>query len=445
MNKKLLFLIPFLLVTSCNSHIDYTSFDYEESPLAKYKVFKLDENTMPISAWCGPDSSLNLNTLEQFKNAKEAGLNMIYGGMGDWIWENDSNLTRKREGVYKSLEYAEANDLLFLPIDDGAHNLNQEETIEYFKNANYEKYSSFAGLLEWDEPRYADIKVIKQIKEKFYSYFNESYLFYVNLNPSYVPDSLLNGRDYQQYLEDYVSITNAPFFSYDFYPELGEAPNMRSDYFLNLVYASRVSHKFNVPFWNFVLASSHVSGTTKYRLPSEGEIYWQVSTSLAYGCKGFQYFCFMTPNTSDYLGRPGSIVNENGERSVVYPYIQNVNKAISYFDDILINSTLIGLLSDGKTELNVFSPFTQESNNNRDIKSFKCKNGGILSTFSYGKKTVYLLTNNNYQKSSTLSVLFTRGIIGNIMHFNNLTTSFKGNKLSIKLNPGECALLEVTN
>ncbi len=445
MNRRLLFLIPFILLTSCNNHVDYTSFEYEESSVAKYTFSKLDSDTMPISAWCGPDSSLGLNTLEQFKNVKDAGLNMIYGGMGDWIWENDSELSRKRKGIYKSFEYAEQNDLLFLPIDQGAHNLNKEDTIAYLKEAHYEDYESFAGILEWDEPRYADYKTIKTLRENFYSYYDSSYLFYVNLNPCYLPEYYLAGRDYQQYLEDFVSITNSPYFSYDFYPEYGDTPNMRSDYFLNLVYASRVSRRFNVPFWNFVLASSHKAGTGQYRLPTEGEIYWQVSTSLAYGCKGFQYFCFMTPNGDDYLGMPGSIVNERGERSTIYPFIQNVNKAISYFDDILINSTLIGFMSDGNTKLTVFSPFPNESNNNRDIKSFKCKNGGILSTFSYGKKTVYLLTNNNFEKSSTLNVNFSRGIIGNILSFDNTTKPFKGNKLSLTLKAGECVLLEVTN
>ncbi|MCQ2742930.1 MAG: hypothetical protein MJ239_06545 [Bacilli bacterium] len=436
------------VLSSCGP-LSYDPVSYGKVEPSLFSTSKMKKDVMPIGAWAGPDSSLGQNTREQFHNAKEAGLNFVFAGLGDRIWNNDANLKTKRQNIYKSLEYAEEEGLLFFPVDYGIEEGSEEELRKYREEANYESYSSFGGLLACDEPAYVDFKDLAAMQESFYSYYpKEDYLFYINMNPTYVPSTYLSGRTYETYINDFVDIVKNPVLSYDHYPELGEFPHMRDDYFLNLDIISYAARTHKVPFWNFVLLSTHGEGKNAYRDVTEKEIKWQIGTSLAYGVKGIQYFCFMTPNVEGYLGRKGSIVNEKGERSNLFDAVKNANSFLSSIDEYVMDATPICMFKDGKEPVNVYCSILDkfvEKKNYRDVSEFIAPEGAMCSVMARGDKTVYLVTSNSIVAESPITLKFNRGIEASIHYYDGKIESFRGGEFKKTLPEGEPVLIVVEN
>lgn len=80
---------------------------------------------------------------------------------------------------------------------------------------------------------------------------------------------------------------------------------------------------------------------------SEGELRWQVFTSLAAGAKGVLYFCYWTPPGSDFVRgqaimtpAPGSVPdNANQVPGPKYPLAKAINSKLRVYGDWLLTRT----------------------------------------------------------------------------------------------------------
>jgi len=361
-----------------------------EKPI-KMNINGFDENTMPICGYSGPSYygwNKDLSTPKiltdtevrtQFQYAKEAGFNILYSlyGTEKINSETDSDWKTKNGYIQKCLGFADEFDLKFAiqdkvisqySVDSSQENINKY--LEYIDRANYKKYSSFIGLIGKDEPSLKDFSDCAR-NEAFSAKALPGYLYQSNLFPCYASESQL-GTSYKQYVNEYISTVKPKYVSYDFYPERGEFPSIRSDYFINLDIVSSKCRENNLPFWNFVLTSVHQN----YRLPTAEEIYWQVNTSLAYGVKGIQYFNYRTPIEKDYIGKGGSVINEYGEKSSLFPYVKNINSYISSIDHILMNSIHQGIIYSGYTPAPISAQNKLETFN--ELTKVEVASGGTI-------------------------------------------------------------------
>ena len=455
MKKNIVFiaLIPSLLC-ACMKHdkpVDQTN----QVKLLKYIFANMDEDVMPISGWVAPTSLVNLNTLEQYQILKESGLNCIY----DLYEQYGVTLTRKddqgvphsypaKDEIYKALDYASQVGIKYFVRDATLWNNQGEAFKNAFENREYTKYSGFGGFLYTDEPKtHEDFLRIASAREKFTQYVGDKYAFYVNLNPmQYFTSNGGDINDYRDYIKDYINTVKPTFLSYDHYALLGDSPFMKKDYFKNLSVVAEEAEAHDLSFWAFALASGlRFKNGTFYRSPNEEEIYWQVNTILAYGAKAVQYFCYQTPvgetpeSNEFYIGQGGSIVNEKGEKTEIFPYIQKMNKYIAFIDHILMNSTKVGILAK---ELNpaVFL-FESALNSCREVTSLESENNVICSVFDYKGKTALYIVNTSIISDSSFKVNFDKKHSFNTYSMDLEKTSLESTCYESSLKPGRAVLL----
>jgi len=422
----------------------------------KMNVIGFDENTMPICGYSGPsyygwnkESSIPkiLNDSEvrtQFQYAKEAGFNILYSlyGTEKINSESDTDWNYKNSCILNCLSFADEFDLKFVVndkvISQYSSDVSEESISNYLKyidKANYKKHSSFIGLVGKDEPSSKDfIDCAKN--ESFFTKALPGYLYQSNLFPCYASESQL-GTSYKQYIDAYIATVKPKYVSYDFYPERGEFPSVRSDYFINLDIISSKCKQNNLPFWNFVLTSVHQN----YRLPTSAEIYWQVNTSLAYGVKGIQYFNYRTPIESEYIGKGGSVINEYGEKTSLFPFVKNINSYISSIDHILMNAIHHGIIYSGYTPAPISTQNKLESFN--ELTSVKVTSGGIIiGCFTYNGKSVYHVCSNDLEETTNITLNLNKVKKTNIYSMDG-TINQSSKEIELNIKPGEASLIEI--
>ena len=432
-------------LTSCQSETSVS--------LCKFTFADMDEDVLPISGWIAPSSVTECNTLEQYKILKESGLNTIYAHYETYgdkraSYNIDGKVYDGTEEIYKALSYAEEVGVKYFVRDAQLFALEGEAFNEAFKSRNYTAYSSFAGFHYMDEPQTQEqFDNIASAYKKFKQYVPSKYAFYVNLNPM----SLYTGQgktiyDYQDYIIAYANTVNPRFLSYDHYAPKNDFPYVKSDYFANLSIFSETANELGLPFWAFALASAHYFpyGGWYYRTPTEADIYWQVNTVLAYGAKALQYFCYQTPVGTEpnevYIGRGGSIVNEKGEKSEIFPYIQKINKFVAFIDHILMNSTKIGLVAYEESPACYLYEDYYESY--KDIKKLETENDVFISIFKYKNKYAYYVVNNSLVNDANFTIKFKNPINYKIYTMDLTTDTYKSKSFTSQLKPGEGLLIE---
>jgi len=162
---------------------------------------------------------------------------------------------------------------------------------------------------------------------------------YINLYPNYANANQLGTEDYWEYLEYYINTVNPTIISYDHYALMENEP-LRDGYFSNLEAIRLASIKYKRPFWNVILSTAHFG----YREPTAADMRFQVFTTLAYGGKGISYFTYFAPRSSNCRMSP---IDQFGNRTLTWSYIQNVNLVVQTLAPILINLTSIGVYHIG--------------------------------------------------------------------------------------------------
>lgn len=208
----------------------------------------------------------------------------------------------------------------------------------------YTAHPAFGGLLIADEPSTDAFAKVAELKKECVKRFPLS-LAFINLFPSWTPKKLLNKEenvDYETYVNTYLSAVNPQVLSYDFYPFVGEFPDIHKEYFHNLSFMANIAKERGIPLWTFVQATSYAPHV---RYVTEAEMNWQIRTALAFGCRGFTYFTYTVPVGAVPQGEAyeSAVLNRDGTPSPRYGYAKSCNKHLREADNALRGLTWRGV------------------------------------------------------------------------------------------------------
>jgi len=179
--------------------------------------------------------------------------------------------------------------------------------------ARYARHTSFAGFSLYDEPdlwgsRNVSLGKASQIVHEM----APSAMAYTNL--SYALEV-----DYAKTLSNFVSQVAPPLISFDYYPlrHDGEATN----FFQCWAQVRQAGLDSGLPTWTYIQTLS----SNLLKEPTAADLAWQVNVSLAYGCKGIQYFTYWTPDPGRGEDFGPALIDLTGAKTARYGYSQTLN------------------------------------------------------------------------------------------------------------------------
>ena len=123
--------------------------------------------------------------------------------------------------------------------------------------------------------------------------------------------ALLGGRTFRQWLKYVAEKTGFSNFSYGHYDQLVNDAGIDS-YFKNIKALVEAAEEAGVDVWNTQLSSAHYM----FRMPTEYDIMWQITTAAACGSRGVIWFRFY--DRSITLNYHYSPVDEYGNKTPLY-------------------------------------------------------------------------------------------------------------------------------
>ena len=170
-------------------------------------------------------------------------------------------------------------------------------------------YPSFVGLDVYDEPSPDKFETLARIVEIMREEHPE-FLPYINLFPS---------TD-RNYVRQFVEVVKPALISFDRYPLLADGSD-DPHYFLNWAIVREEGLRANLPTWIFIQTLAYAN----HREPTEAELLWQINVSLAYGCKGIQYFTYWTPDPARGEAFESALITVDGRRTARYDFAKKIN------------------------------------------------------------------------------------------------------------------------
>ncbi len=134
-------------------------------------------------------------------------------------------------------------------------------------------------------------------------------------------------------LDSFIETVKPGLLSYDYYA-LRDGVTWYDGWFNDLAIIREETQKVQIPFIVFVQSEGIKEGL---RVPNRAEILWQVNTALAYGTRGFGWFCYWTPAPDQGFpqgdGAPPPLVESHynamididGNRTEVYDHVREAN------------------------------------------------------------------------------------------------------------------------
>jgi hypothetical protein len=177
---------------------------------------------------------------------------------------------------------------------------------------SYSAHPSLAGFNVFDEPaqsRFPTVGALTGIVRDV----APGLLPYSNLWPG-------NGAGYAAFVQDYIDTVRPPLISFDRYPILSDGIDL--NYFDNWAIFRDASLKSGLPAWTYIQSV----GYNGHRVPTASELAWQVNVSLAYGCKGIQYFTYWTPDPARGEGFTQALITVDGKRTPLYGAAKQLNR-----------------------------------------------------------------------------------------------------------------------
>ncbi|MDY2879801.1 MAG: hypothetical protein SOT34_02520 [Candidatus Borkfalkiaceae bacterium] len=406
-----------------------------------------DCETMPVAVFNALPPQMSDYTYNYLASERtiadyaEAGVNTLFG-----LYE----LCTSKE-VETALDRCYDYNIAYVVNMGGANDLT--ESSAGLHNLDRVKWhDAFAGVMSCDEPgkvMFEDIARSHSVLDSYTSEAAKGTLWHVNLFPNYATQRQLyyrvnsgdlpeGGYTYEQYVSEYMSVVKPKVLSYDYYPCQGKTGNLSSGYFDNMAIIRRYAAESNVPFWVYIQACSF-GGLS--RLPSEGDLLWQVNTALCYGAKGIQYFCGVTPSDGGGEKFVGSLFDRDGNRTEIYDYAKRANLQIAAVDEVLMRSVSKGIVVGGGTPWGEVTGIPQE-----DILSGYGKLTGLSAAhalagcFDYDGLDAYYVVDNSSVEEDEIVLTFSSPVRGYYVQ-NTVKKQFEGNSLTLKTTAGEGVLV----
>ena len=428
---------------------------HEAQTVHSYTFDKLGKNVMPVGGYIGPFGGYGYNgtymesliTEEQYQTVADCGLNFLIG------MKQDYNLNR--EETIASLELADDHEIMLFIKDSYLYDLSASYRAPVSK-ADFEErvklysdYGSFAGLVGRDEPFGFELPNCQAVQQRFDEVFQKesSTALYMNSLSYQCPEDWLAGGpngvisekwDLDKYMEEYFkAMSGMKFYSYDTYPFVNGG--IRGTYFENLQLVRDITSEAGIPFWTFIQGGGYFDNDPGWDHPTEGGLLWQVSTSLAYGAKGYQYFPYCHP--AEFTQAPtggSSLIGRYGEKTATWFYAQKANRKTQAVDHILMNSAHMGVISNGQSPAGIPEGSTIESF--RELTKVSGADS-IVGCFDYaGKTALYVVNNSVTQDKAKVTLEFT-GNYGYEVIQRATSRDLSGKSITLTFAPGEGALV----
>ena len=142
----------------------------------------------------------------------------------------------------------------------------------------------------------------------------------LNFNPYWMgmENDLLGGESFDTWIDRFIQTSGCPLICYDCYWQMNPEDDGTNMYFLNLHNYVGAAKRNGIIVVNTLLSVGHF----RYRVPSEDDLRWQVSTTVASGCDGILWFLWYGQGLrNNYRGAP---VDELGEESATYAALRRV-------------------------------------------------------------------------------------------------------------------------
>ena len=176
----------------------------------------------------------------------------------------------------------------------------------------YADHPSFAGFSLYDEPSAARFPTVGALTGIVRA-ATPTLLPYANLNRG-------NGARYTRFTREYLDTVRPSLISFDRYPFLTD--RLDTDYFETWAIVRRAALEAGVPAWTYVQST----GFRGHAVPTAAQLTWQVNVSLAYGCKGIQYFTYWTPDPARGEGYTEALITTDGHRTPLYAAARTLNR-----------------------------------------------------------------------------------------------------------------------
>jgi hypothetical protein len=220
----------------------------------------------------------------------------------------------------------------------------------------------------------------------------------MNLFPKMAAPAALEAKDYQEYLDKFVSTVHPSLLCYDQY-SLMEDGTTNNTYWDSLEAIRAEALKYKIPFWNVVQSV----GLGNYREPDAADLRFQAFTTLAYGGTGIVYFNYKAYPVGNFRGAP---VDQFGNETQAWQWMQNTNHQI-----LALAPTMMRLKNDDVYHFGEIPPACHGSSSTSLVQGIT---GNIVVgdfTGEDGSRYV-LLVNKDLRKSVQCWPKFHAGITG---------------------------------
>ncbi len=341
----------------------------------------------------------------------------------------------------KGLLWSPAADALLADKDNPVLVEKYNELINKFRN-----HPAFFGMALADEPGKRVFPGYKKAFDVIKKALPDKPV-YTNLFPSWSQPYQHGYKDYQEYLEAFASLYASSaknILTFDNYRNLDNrlTPAERKASFLeNLNTVSRITQKYNLPFWATVSSCAH----DHYPDPNAADLEFEVFTSLAHGAKGISYFTTVSHQNHLFQGGPFNML---GDKTPLYTIIRELNFRVRKMAPILLTLKSTGTyFSIAPAEKIAFSKYPMHKmlpgKLLKSIKSDRSPISFLVGEFIDDKNAPWVMIVNLDLKKTAC---FSCELIGNkrLQSFNSYTGTLYPPQISDPwLRPGQGKLYKV--
>jgi len=296
----------------------------------------------------------------------------------------------------------------------------------------YRGFGSFAGFSLGDEPPAGRFPSLA----KAFAVARE-------VAPNYTPYSNLvpgSGAGYQSFVRQFVDTVHPPMLSFDRYPLLSSGED--AQYFANWAIIRSEGLRANIPTWTFVQSVEY----NGHRFPTQAELLWQINTSLAYGCKGIQYFTYWQPDPARGEGFGRALTTLDGTLTPLYTAAKTINT--SWLSQVGVE--LKPLVSELAVHANETPPDGATGFTPDTYLSGTSGSAAVLGRFrpTDAAKTRWLLiANRQHSTSASTTVTLNQATVTKVSVFDPATRAYTAQpdrtKIVATLAPGAAALYKL--
>ena len=426
----------------------------EKFPVYTFTFDGFGADTMPIGGYIGPFGAYDLDgvhyestvTDEHYLAVAECGINFFAAMKQDYaINRAETELSLALAEKYGIALFIKDSYLYKLDLQDKRPPLDKEAFLERVKA--YKDHPAFAGLVGRDEPFGHELPAVEAVQQRFNEVFEGTNKgLYMNSHGYQCPQPWLSGgpnyelnEDWsvEYFMDKYLYATRgAQFFSYDTYPFCYADGRVRERYIENLQLVRDKTMEAKKPFWSFVQAGGYYDEDPNWYVPTKGMLTWNVSTSLAYGAKGIQYFPYAHPSEFEKpeSGVP-SLIGRRGEKTDRWYYAKEINAHIKAVQSVLMHACHVCVLANGNSPCPI--PKTEKSF--REAVSLT-GDDSLVGCFDYEGKTALYAVNNSVDKSAEITIGFDGNYAYEVVQ-GTAKRSGTGESVKLSFAPGEGALV----